>query len=87
MVLAASMGENMGLTEPGTADALRHLLRRHGLETEYPGDLKELLPTLSMDKKSVDGGVQLILLRRIGEAFSRWTPLSEIGAALALMEK
>ena len=87
MVLAASMGEKMGLTEPGTADALRRLLRRRGLETEYPGDLKELLPTLSMDKKSVDSGVKLILLRRIGEAFPRWTPLSEIGAVLASMEK
>ena len=87
MVLAASMGEKMGLTEPGTADPMRRLLRRHGLETEYPGDLKELLPTLLMDKKSVDSGVPLNLLRRIGQAFPRWTPLSEIGAVLASMEK
>jgi 3-dehydroquinate synthase len=84
MVLAASMGEKMGLTEPGAADALRRSLRRHGLETEYPGDLEELTPLLSMDKKNVDGGVQLILLRRVGEAFARWTPLSEIAALISM---
>jgi 3-dehydroquinate synthase len=82
MVLAASMGEKMGFTERGVADALRQVIRQNGLETEYPGNPEELIPALSMDKKSLEGGIQFILLRRIGEAFARWTSFSEISEAL-----
>jgi 3-dehydroquinate synthase len=82
MVLAASMGEKMGLTEPGAADVLGHTMQRYGLETKYPGDLKELVPALSMDKKNLDGRIQFVLLRRIGEAFPRRMSLSEIGKAM-----
>ena len=82
MILAASIGEKMGLTELGVADVLRHTMRQYGLETEYAGDRRELIPALSMDKKSLDGGVQFVLLRRIGEAFVHPMSLSEIGDAL-----
>ncbi|MDR1977286.1 MAG: 3-dehydroquinate synthase [Synergistaceae bacterium] len=87
MVLAASLGEEMRFTEPGVADALRRLMARHGIETEYPESVAELTPTLSMDKKSLGDGVQLILLRRVGEATARRSSLSEIGAALESMQK
>ncbi|MDR1376952.1 MAG: 3-dehydroquinate synthase [Synergistaceae bacterium] len=87
MVLAASIGEKMGVTELGVADALRLTLQRNGLETEYPGDLEALIPALSMDKKSLEGGVQLILLRRIGTAFARQTLFSEISAMLSQAQK
>ena len=83
MTLAADAGERMGLTAQGTAGALRRTLSSHGLETEYPGDIGDLLPLLAADKKSAGGKVQMVLLRNIGEAFVRPTSFSEIGAALA----
>jgi 3-dehydroquinate synthase len=81
MVLAARMGEWMGITEPGTSDALRDALTLHGLETDYPGkdgDLAGLLPSLGMDKKNDGGGVRMIMLRRIGDAFVRRVDFADI---------
>jgi 3-dehydroquinate synthase len=78
MVLAARLGESMGLTEPGTADSLRRALSQHGLDSDYRGDLPALLPALSMDKKSGSGGVRMIMLRRIGEAFVQRVGFEEI---------
>jgi 3-dehydroquinate synthase len=82
MTLAADAGERMGLTAPGTAEVLRRILSSYGLKTEYPGDIGDLLPALAADKKSVGGGIQMVLLRSIGEAFIRRTSFPEISAAL-----
>lgn len=78
MVLAAEAGEAMGFTEPGTVNALRRALTAQGLETEYPGDLMSLFPLLSADKKSAGGGVQMVLLRRVGEAFTRHVAFEDL---------
>jgi 3-dehydroquinate synthase len=86
MILAAGVGESLGVTAPGTADALRRTLASCGLQTEYPGSAEELLPILAADKKSFNGdgggGVQMVLLRHIGAAFIRPASFSEIGSAL-----
>jgi 3-dehydroquinate synthase len=83
MVLAASAGERMGLTKPGTADELRRMMASRGIETEYPGSSVELIPDIKSDKKSLGDGVQMILLRQIGAPFTRWMSFGEIEAALA----
>jgi 3-dehydroquinate synthase len=82
MVLAATLGEDMGLTARGVAKALRRMLSLYALNMNYPGDLAELTPLLTMDKKSLGGGVQMVLLRQIGEAFVRRTAFSEIADLL-----
>jgi 3-dehydroquinate synthase len=82
MTLAAGIGETMGLTAPGVANSLRRVLTLHGLDTDYPGNPLELLPSLTTDKKSGDGGVRLILLSEIGAAFARQTSFTEIRGAL-----
>jgi 3-dehydroquinate synthase len=88
MTLAVTAGERMGLTEPGAADALRRVLNARGLDTEYfdyacgCGDPITLLPALAADKKSLGDGIQMVFLRRMGEAFVRRTTLSELEAAL-----
>ncbi|MDR1378552.1 MAG: 3-dehydroquinate synthase [Synergistaceae bacterium] len=106
MTLAAAIGEKMGLTEPGSVNALRRVLNLHGLdadlniqaqgdgarsarsdftglpETPGSGDPLALLPALAADKKSLGSGIQMVFLRRIGEAFVRHTTLPELEAAL-----
>jgi 3-dehydroquinate synthase len=84
MTIASDIAERLKLAEPGTAGALRRALSVHGLETEYPGDAAELLPALASDKKSLGQGVQMILPRRVGEAFARRMSFSEIEAALRM---
>jgi 3-dehydroquinate synthase len=86
MVIAADMGESMGITAPGTADTLRRALASHGLQTEYfcdgDGGAEDLLPALTADKKSVAGGVQMVMLKNIGSAFVHRMSFSEIQSAL-----
>jgi 3-dehydroquinate synthase len=82
MVLAAEAGERMGLTEPGTAAALTRVLTFHGLDAEYLEDPHALLPFFASDKKNLGDGIQMVFLRRVGEAFSRRVAVAEIGAAL-----
>ncbi|MDR3279707.1 MAG: 3-dehydroquinate synthase [Synergistaceae bacterium] len=79
MAMAARVGERMGVTEIGTSDALKRLLSIHGLDTVLPCDPSELLPMLAADKKSAEGGVRMVFLRRIGEAFTRRVEFSELG--------
>jgi 3-dehydroquinate synthase len=83
MVIAARLGERLALTRPGTADALCRLLARHRLEPNYPETPDTLTPHMESDKKSGGGGVRLVLLRQIGEAFTRETRFADIRAALA----
>ncbi|MDR1482778.1 MAG: 3-dehydroquinate synthase [Synergistaceae bacterium] len=82
MTLAADIGERLGLTSPGVADALRRALASRGIQAEYPGSAEDLLPALAADKKSVGGGVRMVLLRNIGTAFIRSMSFSEISLAL-----
>jgi 3-dehydroquinate synthase len=82
MILAADAGERMSLSVPGTADSLRKRVAACGLETDYPGDAAGLLPILTSDKKSERGGVRMVFLRRIGEAFTRFATFPEIQSAL-----
>jgi 3-dehydroquinate synthase len=82
MTIAAAIGEETGATAPGVTDALRRVSALHGLDTDYPGDVSELLHVLPSDKKNLAGGVRMILLRDIGDAFTRLMPLDDVGGAL-----
>jgi 3-dehydroquinate synthase len=71
MAMAAETGESLGLTAPGSADALRTTLATHGLETRCPHTFAELLPLMALDKKNSGGALRLVLLSAIGDAFAR----------------
>ncbi|MDR0671085.1 MAG: 3-dehydroquinate synthase [Oscillospiraceae bacterium] len=83
MVIAARLGECLALTQPGAADALRRLLARHRLEPDYPEAPGALMSAMESDKKSGGGGVRVVFLRRIGEAFTREMRFADLEAALA----
>jgi 3-dehydroquinate synthase len=82
MAIAADLGERAGFTRPGTGDEIRRALAAWGLAVDCPIDTAELLPLVSFDKKSVDGGTRMIFLRRIGEAFINEMSFTEIGALM-----
>ncbi|MDR0570294.1 MAG: 3-dehydroquinate synthase [Clostridiales Family XIII bacterium] len=69
MVMAARLGEDKGMTEPGTERALREILASKGLEADCGYGAEELLPHMEMDKKRGGAGLRLVLLRRLGDAF------------------
>ena len=84
MTAAAAYGELLGLTEPGTAKRIASALSDLGLpsKTDKACDLQK---AIAKDKKRVGKQIDLVLLRRVGEAFihrmaqdalfSGWHPL------------
>ncbi|MDR3295298.1 MAG: 3-dehydroquinate synthase [Clostridiales Family XIII bacterium] len=78
MLLAAETGEKMGLTEPGSAAAIRAVLEIHGFETVCPYPPEEMLPQMEMDKKNEGDQVQLVLIKAPGEAFVHSTDAAEL---------
>jgi 3-dehydroquinate synthase len=66
MSLAAAAGEKLGVTEPGTAARMDDLLAGIGLD--FREDPLSLLEYMKKDKKAVADGVNLVLLKRIGDA-------------------
>ncbi len=82
MVWISRAGERAGLTEPGTAARIAAALERCGLPTGDSAPLPQVLEATRLDKKSRDGVLNLVLLRRIGEAFVHPVPRSEVEAFL-----
>src|SRR3546814_16259757 len=71
MVLAARCAAALGLAPAGDGLRLTALLSRFGLPTTIPPGLnaEHLLARMRLDKKAVSGGIRLVLLRGIGQAF------------------
>lgn len=68
LVLEAELGEQLGITAPGTSRELRSALSATGLPTTYPDalSLTDVLAATRVDKKSRNGQAQYVFLSRIG---------------------
>lgn len=69
MVILTRYSEKRGLTLPGTADRLERLLKKYNLPTSCPAPIEEIVKAAASDKKRADGGITVVLLRKIGDAF------------------
>jgi len=70
MLMAADLSCRMGWIEPADVDHLEALLQRAQLPTHAPPQIghDQFLQLMSVDKKIMDGGLRLILLKGIGSA-------------------
>jgi 3-dehydroquinate synthase len=83
MVLEARLGERMGITDQGTADALADALARFELPGELPSALgPEVLAYTVRDKKARAGRERYVLLERIGSCHSTGGWSHEVPATL-----
>jgi 3-dehydroquinate synthase len=89
MVLEARLGEDLGVTEPGTSERLAAALARFGLGgvPAVEGGVDRLLSYMQTDKKSRRGQVRFVLLRALGlvDADGGWTrevPRERVGRVL-----
>lgn len=89
MVLEARLGERLGVTEPGVAEALAVALRAVELPVrpEDEVDPDRLLALVARDKKARGGTPRYVLLRRIGEVdpgegWSREVPVEAVREVL-----
>lgn len=69
MVLEAELGTQLGMTDAGTAEALRTTLDRYHLPTRLPGEASTgaILEAMRYDKKVRRRSIRCTLLRRPGE--------------------
>lgn len=66
MVMACRAGENLGVTEPGTAERVKAVLAQCGLPTEDGFTAEQVVEATALDKKSDGDALRLILLEKIG---------------------
>ena len=67
MVMAAEVGESLGITEMGTAARIRRVLESYGLPVKSGFDFAEIVEATALDKKSFGKTLNLILLKTIGD--------------------
>ncbi|MBK5252418.1 MAG: 3-dehydroquinate synthase [Peptostreptococcaceae bacterium] len=81
MLQITRLSENKGLTEKGTSKSIEEALAALGFEKRKLGETlidKASLAIMKRDKKTMEGCLNLVLLKRIGEAFIHKVPLEEL---------
>ncbi len=83
MLQITRLSEEKGLTEPGTAEGIEEILSALGFDIASLRQVsfcKEAFDIMRQDKKTIDGCLNLVLLKRIGEAFIHRVPVEDIEA-------
>lgn len=78
MVMITRASEKAGLTEKGSLERIVDLCKKYNLPVSDTADIKEIAKYCASDKKVSGAGVNLVLLKKIGESFIRKTPLGEL---------
>lgn len=69
MIAATAAGEKNGLTEKGTANRIRNLLRKYNLPTADDAELRDILKFCITDKKRSGDTINFVMLKKIGDSF------------------
>lgn len=69
MYAITKISESMGLTKKGTAEEIKELLIQYNLPVETDVEITSIMEAISLDKKNIDGKLNVILLKEIGESF------------------
>lgn len=69
MVVAAALGERIGVTRTGTRARIEGLLQTHQLPTHTDLPVHGLVAAINRDKKKRGDHIQLVLLKEAGQAF------------------
>lgn len=67
MVMAAEVGESLGVTVSGTAERIRRVLKSYEMPTETDFEFTQVMEATALDKKSFGKQLNLILLKQIGD--------------------
>ena len=67
MVIAAKLGEKVGITNSGTCDRIINCLNKFGLPVKSENDFEEIIRAIDSDKKNFSEKIYFILLKDIGE--------------------
>ncbi|MCR5653364.1 MAG: 3-dehydroquinate synthase [Ruminococcus sp.] len=78
MVMIAKAGERAELTEKGSAERIKKLCEKYRLPTSDNASAKDIADICRSDKKASGGSVNLVLLHKIGDSFTKKTELSKL---------
>ncbi|MDR1800312.1 MAG: 3-dehydroquinate synthase [Lachnospiraceae bacterium] len=78
MSIITHWSEAKGLTEKGTAKRLDSLLEMYALPLRSEYSLDELKTAIAMDKKNLEGKLNLVLLKNIGGAYVEKTDVNSL---------
>lgn len=78
MVMISRVGENLGITEKGTADRIETVLKKYNLKTTDTHSISEIVMAMSADKKRTGTGIKFVMLKSIGESFIKPVDNSDI---------
>jgi 3-dehydroquinate synthase len=71
--------ERLGITEEGSSERIKTILKKYNLPYKVQGLQKEkLIEAISLDKKNDIDKINIILINKIGEAFIKNIPSTEI---------
>lgn len=69
MYQLTKMSENRGLTAKGCAEKIKKALEIYGLPISCKLTVSELIKAITLDKKNLNGHLNLVLLKEIGDSF------------------
>nr|WP_312576481.1 3-dehydroquinate synthase [Sedimentibacter sp.] len=79
MYYITQKSEALGYTELGTSEKIKKLLLNFNIEYSFPDiDIGHVSRLVTLDKKNISGTINLILLKKIGEAFIDQIPIKNI---------
>ena len=81
MYQITKMSEDKGLTEPGCAEQIRRALDIYGLPSASGISVSALTEAISLDKKNLNGHLNVVLLHKIGDSYVYPTDVSFFGSA------
>jgi 3-dehydroquinate synthase len=86
MAQAASISLRQGVCDPESLTRIHKLIRRLGLPTEIPPEIRsgELAKKMEVDKKSLGGRIKFVLCAGIGRTCFGWLHPEEIVARLSI---
>lgn len=72
-------GEDLGYTELGTSEKIKNMLSNFNINFNLPDvNMENIRKSVYLDKKNISGNINLILLKKIGEAFIESIPVENI---------
>lgn len=78
MAMISRVGEDMGITESGTADKIISLLKKYNLKTEDTHTTQEIVRAMCVDKKRTGTGINFAMIKEIGNSFIKPIENSDI---------
>ncbi|MEI8216155.1 MAG: 3-dehydroquinate synthase [Eubacteriales bacterium] len=83
MVMAAELGEKLGITKEGTAVEIINICKLFDLPTEPKENIKQILEAMLTDKKISGSSINFILLKSIGESVIHSIKLKDLSKAMS----